>query len=272
MLCHEILPHSYLPQLCSYPWTYVIVVSSPDRLFAILLKAALRPSRSTTNLISYDYTSMLCHEIPPAPTSLSYALIHELMSLLFLLLTGCLLFYLRRHLDLLDQPQILLHMIIQVCSAMKYSLTLTSLSYALIHELMSLLFLLLTGCLLFYLRRHLDLLDQPQILVHMIIQVCSAMKYLEKKHFIHRDLVSWSKLVVVTNISRIVLEHLSLLLFLPSYLSLSSVWSIHFFSWVCQNKNVGWLKGKLDHFWRLELFWGVFGHHFFVLEGSNLYL
>lgn len=48
----------------------------------------------------------------------------------------------------------------------------------------------LIGCLLFYLRRHADLWEKANILIHYTQQIASAMKYLESKKFIHRDLVS----------------------------------------------------------------------------------
>ena len=49
-----------------------------------------------------------------------------------------------------------------------------------------------TGCLLTYLRINKpQILDRTQILLYMTQQVCAGMAYLESKHFIHRDLVSW---------------------------------------------------------------------------------
>lgn len=48
----------------------------------------------------------------------------------------------------------------------------------------------LIGCLLFYLRRHADLWEKANVLIHYTQQIASAMKYLESKKFIHRDLVS----------------------------------------------------------------------------------
>ncbi|XP_071949329.1 tyrosine-protein kinase Tec-like isoform X2 [Antedon mediterranea] len=59
------------------------------------------------------------------------------------------------------------------------------------------------GCLLFYLRRHQELLDKSSLLVFMCHQVSAAMKYLESKKFIHRDLAARNCLVGDRNIVKV---------------------------------------------------------------------
>ena len=46
------------------------------------------------------------------------------------------------------------------------------------------------GCLLTYIRMRKEIVNKTDVLVDVAIQICSAMKYLEVNHFIHRDLVS----------------------------------------------------------------------------------
>ena len=46
------------------------------------------------------------------------------------------------------------------------------------------------GCLLTYIRMHKEIVNKTDVLIDIVIQICSAMKYLEASHFIHRDLVS----------------------------------------------------------------------------------
>ena len=46
------------------------------------------------------------------------------------------------------------------------------------------------GCLLTYIRMRKEIVNKIDMLIDMAIQICSAMKYLEASHFIHRDLVS----------------------------------------------------------------------------------
>lgn len=46
----------------------------------------------------------------------------------------------------------------------------------------------LLGCLLHYLRKNQFKLNSPEM-TDMVSQVAGAMEYLEKKNFIHRDLV-----------------------------------------------------------------------------------
>ena len=58
-----------------------------------------------------------------------------------------------------------------------------------------------SGCLLFHLRRHQELLQKPHVLLHMSVQICSALAYLERKKFIHRDLV-WGTNKLLSQISR----------------------------------------------------------------------
>lgn len=45
------------------------------------------------------------------------------------------------------------------------------------------------GCLLTYIRMRKEIVNKTDVLVDVAIQICSAMKYLEINHFIHRDLV-----------------------------------------------------------------------------------
>ncbi|XP_033098935.1 tyrosine-protein kinase BTK-like isoform X2 [Anneissia japonica] len=59
------------------------------------------------------------------------------------------------------------------------------------------------GCLLFYMRRHPELLDKSSLLVFMCHQVAAAMKYLESKKFIHRDLAARNCLVGERNIVKV---------------------------------------------------------------------
>ncbi|XP_071786997.1 tyrosine-protein kinase TXK-like [Asterias amurensis] len=59
------------------------------------------------------------------------------------------------------------------------------------------------GCLLFHLRRHKDLLQKPTILLHMAVQICSALFYLETKKFIHRDLAARNCLVGERNVVKV---------------------------------------------------------------------
>ena len=67
------------------------------------------------------------------------------------------------------------------------------------------------GCLLNFLRKRRDLvLRKRSIMVEMVIHVASAMKYLEEKNFIHRDLVRTTILLLLL----LLLLSLSLLLLL----------------------------------------------------------
>lgn len=59
------------------------------------------------------------------------------------------------------------------------------------------------GCLLFYLRRHADLWEKANILIHFTQQIASAMKYLEHKKFIHRDLAARNCLVGEKNVVKV---------------------------------------------------------------------
>ncbi|XP_070553852.1 tyrosine-protein kinase TXK-like [Ptychodera flava] len=61
--------------------------------------------------------------------------------------------------------------------------------YFLVMEYMS------QGCLLKYLQKHSHLLNRSEIPIHICIQVCSAMEYLESTNFIHRDLAARNCLV-----------------------------------------------------------------------------
>ena len=47
----------------------------------------------------------------------------------------------------------------------------------------------LVGCLLQYLRQRKELVERTEVILDMAIQIGSAMEYLEKSGFIHRDLV-----------------------------------------------------------------------------------
>ncbi|XP_038055177.1 cytoplasmic tyrosine-protein kinase BMX-like [Patiria miniata] len=59
------------------------------------------------------------------------------------------------------------------------------------------------GCLLSYIRRHQELLDKPNVLCFMAIQICSALAYLEQKKFIHRDLAARNCLVGERNLVKV---------------------------------------------------------------------
>lgn len=59
------------------------------------------------------------------------------------------------------------------------------------------------GCLLFYLRRHADLWEKANVLIHYTQQIASAMKYLESKKFIHRDLAARNCLVGEKNVVKV---------------------------------------------------------------------
>ena len=46
------------------------------------------------------------------------------------------------------------------------------------------------GCLLQFLRQRKELVEKTEVILDMAVQIGSAMHYLEKNGFIHRDLVS----------------------------------------------------------------------------------
>ena len=48
-----------------------------------------------------------------------------------------------------------------------------------------------SGCLLQYLRQRKELVEKTELILDMAVQIGSAMHYLEKNGFIHRDLVSY---------------------------------------------------------------------------------
>lgn len=56
---------------------------------------------------------------------------------------------------------------------------------------------LITGCLLHYLRKRKELQERIDILIDICSQISSAMKFLEKLLFIHRDLVSETSSIIV---------------------------------------------------------------------------
>ena len=47
----------------------------------------------------------------------------------------------------------------------------------------------LTGCLLQFIRGRRELAEKNEVILDMVLQICSAMQYLDNNGYIHRDLV-----------------------------------------------------------------------------------